>query len=97
MKTATLAPQFSARLLGRVTFAVNNCLELVSIEDDTFLQVMRKDSQSAPKYRSKKRSRIHDDPKPAKPSEASHSKIVAAAQPWIAPALHSRPRKSAKH
>jgi hypothetical protein len=44
LKTATLAAQYSARLLGRVTFAANNCLKLVHNEDGTVTQVMCRDS-----------------------------------------------------
>ena len=85
LKTTTLAAQYSARLLGRVTFAANNCLKLVHNEDGTVTQVMCRDFQPAPNHRCKKKRRIHDDPKPDKQSGASHSRSVNAAQAWTQP------------
>ena len=90
LKTATLAAQYSARLLGRVTFAANNCPMQVQNEDGTLTQVMCRDSQPAPKHRCTKKRRIHDDPKPDKQSEASHSQSANAVQGWTGPRKRRR-------
>jgi len=93
LKTATLAAQYSARLLGRVTHAANNCPELVLNEDGTSSQVLRRDSQSAPRQHCKRKRRIHDDLGPARKSAATSAAEAVTARPWTAPTSQRMPRR----